>query len=128
MEEGLEAGVGPRTAGQPAGPRGSSQVEDGGLPWSEGSTEQLSPRGPETEASLFLQPRGTSRELDFEPRENASKIPSAFSPPSTEHLFIDMGICMEKGLEGNTQHGNVFFFVSLLVLSYQSQDKKKRYF
>lgn len=70
------------------------------IPGSEGQHGAALPPEPGPQASLCPQPQGTSREPDLEPRENASNIPWALSPPSTAHLFIDTEVCAERGLGG----------------------------
>ena len=47
-------------------------------------------------------------------------------------LFIDVEICVEKGLEGNTQNVNMLIFFLLVSFYFKKKKtlkiKKKRYF
>lgn len=63
----------------------------------------------------FPQPQDASRQLGPpNPERTPPRFLGIFLPSSTKYLFIDVEICMEKGLEGNTRNMTVFiFFFSL---------------
>lgn len=87
--------------------RGSVLLEDGevmGSPWPEIlGREQLSPHRPGPVAQRFPELQGTSRELrPPSPERMPPKFLGIFLPQSKAYLFIDVEICVEKGLEGNT--------------------------